>query len=127
MFPNLVTYHIHLQPALPPFDVTAYQYILTGNGLFIRADPPPISRPAFPSVTVRCGACHRSQPASGENPLSFPPAVTAILTDAGRERRLDGRLNEALYLLRLSAGKDTGCPSSAAGDANEGPERYPIR
>lgn len=38
MFDNLVTYHIHRQALLPPSDALAYQYILAGNGLFIRAE-----------------------------------------------------------------------------------------
>lgn len=37
MFPNLVTYACHHQPTLPPYDAQAYQYLLAGNGLFVRS------------------------------------------------------------------------------------------
>jgi PRTRC genetic system protein A len=38
MFNNIVTYHVHRQDSLPPNDALAYQYILAGNGVFIRAE-----------------------------------------------------------------------------------------
>ena len=38
MFPNLVTYHIHTCNPLTANNALAYQYILAGNGLFIRAE-----------------------------------------------------------------------------------------
>ena len=38
MFPNLVTYHIHRAEPLPPNNALAYQYVLAGNGLFVRAE-----------------------------------------------------------------------------------------
>ena len=56
MFDNLVTYHIHRSPCndhqpLPPNDALAYQYILAGNGLFIRAETP------FFAATLPVAAC----------------------------------------------------------------------
>ncbi|MCP4417751.1 MAG: hypothetical protein GY805_14095, partial [Chloroflexi bacterium] len=38
MFPNLVTYHVHKNNPLPANDALAYQYILAGNGVFIRSN-----------------------------------------------------------------------------------------
>ncbi|MGB5058099.1 MAG: hypothetical protein WBO48_05380, partial [Candidatus Promineifilaceae bacterium] len=38
MFDTLVTYHIHRAEPLPPNDALAYQYVLAGNGLFVRAE-----------------------------------------------------------------------------------------
>ncbi len=38
MFPNLVTYHVHKNKPLPANDALAYQYIMAGNGVFIRSN-----------------------------------------------------------------------------------------
>lgn len=40
IFPNLVTYHVYDGRFLQPFDTQAYQYILTGDGIFVRAETP---------------------------------------------------------------------------------------
>jgi hypothetical protein len=36
MFSNLVTHHILNSSDLPPYDAIAYQYLIAGNGVFIR-------------------------------------------------------------------------------------------
>lgn len=38
MFDNLVTYHILRNDDLPAYDAIGYQYIMAGNGLFIRTE-----------------------------------------------------------------------------------------
>ena len=38
MFDKLVTYPIHKRAPLPANDALAYQYILAGNGVFVRAE-----------------------------------------------------------------------------------------
>jgi len=38
MFTNLVTYHICQGADLPPYDALAYQYLIGGNGVFIRTN-----------------------------------------------------------------------------------------
>lgn len=35
---NLVTYHLHRAPALPPSDAHFYQYVIAQNGVFVRAE-----------------------------------------------------------------------------------------
>ncbi|MCP4420392.1 MAG: hypothetical protein GY805_27620, partial [Chloroflexi bacterium] len=45
MFPKLVTYHVHKNNPLPANDALAYQYILAGNGVFIRSNGPHVPRP----------------------------------------------------------------------------------
>jgi PRTRC genetic system protein A len=40
MFPNLITYYVHRSDSLPPNNAHLYQYILAGNGLFLRAGTP---------------------------------------------------------------------------------------
>ena len=43
LFPNLVTYHVYDGCFLPPFAAQAYQYILAGDGIFVRAETPRFS------------------------------------------------------------------------------------
>lgn len=97
MIDNLVTYHIHKYTPLPPNDALAYQYILAGNGVFVRAETCfftallPVT-----AVTVR-----GLPPLRSRFQLKIPriPAhlLAAILADARHARRPDGGLNEALY------------------------------
>lgn len=102
MFNNLVTYHVHKHDHLPANDALAYQYILAGNGVFVRAAT------RFFTAMLPVMACT----VRGLKPLhhSFQlhvlrmPArlLDTILSDARRARRLDGGrldngLNEVLY------------------------------
>ncbi|MCZ7673782.1 MAG: Mov34/MPN/PAD-1 family protein [Chloroflexi bacterium] len=102
MFDNLVTYHIYRQALLPPSDALAYQYILAGNGLFIRAET------RFFEAILPIAPCtvRGLVPLRHHFRLKVPriPArlLDTILTDARRARRPDwGRpgngLNEVLY------------------------------
>ena len=97
MFPNLVTYHIHRAEPLPPNDALAYQYVLAGNGLFIRAETR-----FFAACIPIAAAVVRGLPLlAAQFQLRVPrlPArlLEAILADARRARRSDGAFNEALY------------------------------
>lgn len=97
MFHNLVTYHVHKRDPLPANDALAYQYILAGNGLFIRAET------CFFEAILPLAACT----VRGLAPLrrcfrlkvARIPArlLDTILTDARRARRPDSGLNEVLY------------------------------
>jgi len=97
MIDNLVTYHIHKRDPLPAYDALAYQYILAGNGVFVRAEThfftallpvtactvrglPPL-RPQFHLLVPRIPTC----------------LLDAVLADARRARRPDNGLNEVLY------------------------------
>ncbi|MBX3058854.1 MAG: Mov34/MPN/PAD-1 family protein [Anaerolineae bacterium] len=97
MFNNLVTHHVHSQAPLPASDALAYQYILAGNGLFIRAET------CFFEAILPIAACT----VRGLDPLrrcfrlkvARIPArlLDTLLTDARRARRPDSGLNEVLY------------------------------
>ena len=102
MFDNLVTYHVHQSDPLPANNALAYQYLLAGNGLFIRAETH-----FFEAVLPIA-----SSPVRGLTPLRHHfrlkvPRIPArlldtILADARRARRPDGGrpdngLNEVLY------------------------------
>jgi PRTRC genetic system protein A len=97
MFNNLVTYHIHKQDPLPPSDALAYQYILAGNGLFVRAET------RFFTAVLLAAACtvRGLAPLRRRFRLKYPrlPAqlLHAVLADGRRARQPDGRLNETLY------------------------------
>ena len=97
MFDTLVTYHIHRAEPLPPNDALAYQYVLAGNGLFIRAETR-----FFAACIPIAAAVVRGLPLlAAQFQLRVPrlPArlLEAILADARRARRSDGAFNEALY------------------------------
>jgi PRTRC genetic system protein A len=97
MFDNLVTYHVHQSDPLPANNALAYQYILAGSGLFIRAETHFFEAilPIAP-CTVRGLALLRLH-----FRLKVPriPAglLDTVLTDACRARRPDGGLNEVFY------------------------------
>lgn len=102
MINNLVTYHIHQRDPLPANDALAYQYVLAGNGVFVRAET------RFFTALLPVTACtvRGLPPLRHQFQLLVPriPArlLDAVLADARRARRPDhGRpdngLNEVLY------------------------------
>lgn len=97
MFNNIVTYHVHKQTPLPPNDALAYQYILAGNGLFIRAETRffnclmPITRSNVRGLVPLQGRFRLNVPRLPDRLLA------TVLADARRARQPDGGLNEALY------------------------------
>ena len=107
MFDNLVTYHIYRRNPLPVNQALAYQYILAGNGVFIRAETS-----YFAALLPIAPCAVRGLPSlKAQFKLKIPriPAhlLAAVLTDARRARQPDGRrpdnglpvveLNEVLY------------------------------
>lgn len=102
MFNNLVTYHVHKRVPLPANDALAYQYILAGNGIFIRTET------RFFEAILPVVSCmvRGLEPLHHSFQLSVPrmPArlLDTILSDACRARQPDGGrpdngLNEVLY------------------------------
>ncbi len=97
MFTNVVTYYIHQKRALPSNDALAYQYVLAGTGVYLRAEN------RFFDVLLPLARCPirglgRLEP---HFRLKVPPLpgrlLAAVLADAQRARRRDGGLKEALY------------------------------
>ena len=97
MFPNLITYHVHRSDPLPANNAHLYQYILAGNGLFLRAGTPwwevimPLQRylirgllPVQPAFRLLIGRLPESLLAA-----AYQSALTA--------REKNGGLREALY------------------------------
>jgi PRTRC genetic system protein A len=102
MFKNIVTYHVHKRDPLPPNDALAYQYILAGNGVFIRAEARFFDAllPVAP-CTVR-GLAPLRQYFQLKIPRIPAQLLSTILIDARRARRPTGdqaenELNEVLY------------------------------
>ena len=97
LFPNLVTHHVYNDCGLPPYDAQAYQYILAGNGVFVRTETP------FFEAIIPVVACTvRGLPSlqfQFRLKVSRIPGrlLTTALAVARRARRLDGELNEVLY------------------------------
>jgi PRTRC genetic system protein A len=97
MFDNLVTYHVHKCDPLPANNALAYQYILAGNGIFIRAE----TRFFEAILPVAPCAVRGLAPLRHHFRLKVPRIpvrlLDTVLTDARRARRPDGGLNEVLY------------------------------
>lgn len=102
MFDNLVTYHLHKQNPLSNNDALAYQYILAGNGLFVRSET------CFFEAIFPITFCivRGLKPLHHDFQLKVPrlPAtlLNTILTDARQARRRSGglpssELNEVFY------------------------------
>lgn len=97
MIDNLVTYHIHKRDPLPANDALAYQYILAGNGVFVRAET------RFFTALLPVTACTvRGLPPLHPQFQLLVPRILArlldvVLSDARRARRPDNGLNEVLY------------------------------
>jgi PRTRC genetic system protein A len=97
MFSNLATYHIYNDGVLPPYDAQAYQYILAGNGVFVRTETP-----FFEAIIPVASCTVRGLPSLQFRfrlKVSRIPGrlLTTALVVARRARRLDGELNEVLY------------------------------
>jgi PRTRC genetic system protein A len=125
LFPNLVTYHVYNGCLLPPFDAQAYQYILAGNGVSVRAETPFFSA-IVPVVACSVRGLAPLQPEFRLKVARIPEKLLrAALSDARGARRLDGGLNEVLYQflrrghvvqLRRPVQRATGVAIVAAGD-----------
>jgi PRTRC genetic system protein A len=97
MFDNLVTYHILRSDELPAYDAIGYQYIMAGNGLFIRTQTR-----FFTAVIPVKHAIVRGLPLLKDRFRLLVPKLpesllTAVFKDARLARRPDGDLNEVLY------------------------------
>ncbi len=97
MFTNVVTYYIHQKRALPSNDALAYQYVLAGTGVYLRAEN------RYFDVLLPLAPCPirglpRLQPHFRLKVSPLPGRLlAAVLADAQRARRRDGGLKEALY------------------------------
>ena len=104
MFANLVTYHLHRHtllaqdtPASAARVAPAYQYILAGNGVLVRAE----TRFFTALLLIAPGVVRGLPPLRPQFRLKVPrlPAglLHTILTDARGATRPGGGLNEVLY------------------------------
>lgn len=84
MFNTLVTYHIHKHDSLPANEALAYQYILAGNSLFVRAE----TRFFAALLPITAGTVRGLPPLQTRFQLLVPriPArlLDAVLADAQR-------------------------------------------
>ena len=97
MFNNFVTYLIHQRNPLPASDALAYQYILAGNGVFIRAETR-FFEARIPVTPCQVRGLAMLKPYFRLKVPRIPAnLLVTILPDACRARRPDGGLNEAFY------------------------------
>ncbi len=97
MLNDLVTYHIHRHSPLPPNDALAYQYILAGNGVFIRAETRFFDA-CIPVQRCEVRGLGKIDPQFHLKVPKIPARLLdTILADACQARRPDGGLNETFY------------------------------
>lgn len=97
---NIVTYHLHRTPVLPPGDALFYQYIIAQNGVFVRAENEfvsaclPVTRLKEASAPIR-----GLQPLTGWVRLKIPRIPLTLLETAIADAQVsaeNGRLDETL-------------------------------
>lgn len=97
MFDSLVTYHVYTSEPLPPNNALAYQYILAGNGLFIRADTPLFSA----RICLRTAIVRGLPPLIPHWQMKVPripgELLYTVYQDAVQARQSNGTLREVLY------------------------------
>jgi len=98
MFEKLVTYRLYQTArTLPTYDAVAYQYLLAGNGLFVRTET------RFWAACIPVSRCPvrglpEMKPRFALKVPRLPGGLlTAVIGDARQRRGADGRLHEALY------------------------------
>ncbi|NHZ72837.1 MAG: hypothetical protein GWP17_07115, partial [Aquificales bacterium] len=97
MIDNLVTYLIHQHRSLPANDALAYQYILAGNGVFMRAETR-FFEAHIPIMHCQVRGLEKLEPYFRLKVPRIPEQLlTHILADAHRARRPNGGLNEVFY------------------------------
>lgn len=106
---NLVTYHLHQTPRLPPSDALFYQYIIAQNGVFVRAENEfvsaclPVTRLKEASAPIR-----GLQPLTGWVRLKIPRIPLNLLETAIADAQVsaeNGRLDETLSYVMWGNGR----------------------
>ena len=97
---NLVTYHLHQTPLLPPSDAHFYQYVIAQNGVFVRAENAfvsaclPVTRLKEATAPIR-----GLQPLDGWVRLKIPQIPLNLLETVIADAQVsaeNGRLDETL-------------------------------
>ena len=97
MFKNLITYHIHKEEPLPTNNAQAYQYIVAGNGVFLRAEN------RFFKLLQPIATCQvRGLPALSPSLMlkvgKMPAFLLTQLIQNAQQPSQDNQLHEAQYL-----------------------------
>jgi PRTRC genetic system protein A len=100
MFSTLVAYQIYTGGALPPLVKRAYEYLLAGNGVFLRAENRFV-QVILPLTTVEVrGLAPLTTHIRLRIPRLPPILLKQVLHDARQARRSNGQLHEVLYHFR---------------------------
>ena len=96
MIDKLVTYHIHKRDPLPANDALAYQYILAGNGVFVRSETRFDSFARLEQLLTDHSARHRDE-------AIVPPLPHLGGVEAGDFVAIVSHEAESIHLLALGA------------------------
>ena len=103
MFPNLVAYHIYRGEPIPLADGRPYDYLLAGNGLFIRAETR-FWHAAIPVAPCRVrGLPNLSTRFILKQPRLPNSLLYEVVRHAQQQRDRRGELQESLYRFRCEA------------------------
>ncbi|MBK8904501.1 MAG: Mov34/MPN/PAD-1 family protein [Anaerolineaceae bacterium] len=106
---NLVTYHLHQTPLLPPSDAHFYQYVIAQNGVFVRAENEFVSA-CLPVTRLKeaIAPIRGLQPLTGWVRLKIPQIPLTLLQTAIADAQVsadNGRLDETLSYVVWSDGR----------------------
>ncbi|MCC6606253.1 MAG: Mov34/MPN/PAD-1 family protein [Anaerolineae bacterium] len=106
---NLVTYHLHQTPLLPPSDAHFYQYVIAQNGVFVRAENEFVSA-CLPVTHLKeaTAPIRGLQPLGGWVRLKIPQIPLNLLETAIADAQVsaeNGRLDETLSYVVWSNGR----------------------
>lgn len=113
---NLVTYHLHRTPVLPPSDAHFYQYVIAQNGVFIRAENAFVSA-CLPVMRLKdaLAPIRGLQPLTQWVQLKIPQIPLTLLETVIADAQVsaeDGRLDETLSYVVWRNGRDGELASS---------------
>ncbi|MAU00694.1 MAG: hypothetical protein CL608_26415 [Anaerolineaceae bacterium] len=106
---NLVTYHLHRTPVLPPSNALFYQYVIAQNGVFVRAENDfvsaclPVTRLKDATASIR-----GLQPLNGWVRLKTPQIPLNLLETVIADAQVsaeNGRLDETLCYVVWANGR----------------------
>lgn len=106
---NLVTYHLHRAPALPPSDALFYQYVIAQNGVFVRAENEFVSA-CIPVTHLKeaTAPIRGLQPLGGWVRLKIPQIPLNLLETVMADAQVsaeNGRLDETLSYVTWRNGR----------------------
>ena len=102
MIPNLINYTVAREATLPPIRAGLYEYVMAGNGLFVRSERKGL-KALIPVVMFNVNGLATLEPCVTFTLPRVPIELTrAMLLAARQERDGEGRMLEGMYHLTWS-------------------------